>query len=82
MIDPAPVIGPPLYDFIYAFFSSPDDLTKETFGEAARYLMTEEKLLYEEVMIGLYIRLGTCMKHYPGDFEDYVKAWYDWKSEI
>ncbi|WP_175537603.1 phosphotransferase, partial [Mycobacterium tuberculosis] len=30
VIDPTPVVGDPLYDLIYAFCSSPDDLTKET----------------------------------------------------
>lgn len=34
VIDPTPVIGDPIYDFIYAFCSSPDDLTKETIDTA------------------------------------------------
>lgn len=30
VIDPSPIVGPLLYDFIYAFCSSPDDLNLET----------------------------------------------------
>ncbi|RFU61216.1 aminoglycoside phosphotransferase family protein [Peribacillus glennii] len=84
VIDPAPVIGDPLYDLIYAFCSSPDDLTKETIDYAVSHLMIKrekEKLfLYENVIIGLYLRLGKCIKHHPNDYEEYMKAWYSWMN--
>ena len=35
IIDPTPVIGDPIYDLLYAFCSSPDDLTLETLQPAA-----------------------------------------------
>ncbi|MET3728214.1 fructosamine-3-kinase [Fictibacillus halophilus] len=84
VIDPCPVIGDPLYDFIYAFCSSPDDLTKATFDAATVCLSVgknyETSTIYEYVLIGLYHRLATCKKHHPNDFEEYVKAWYYWKE--
>ncbi|WP_423800799.1 aminoglycoside phosphotransferase family protein [Neobacillus sp. SAB-20_R2A] len=85
VIDPTPVIGDPLYDLIYAFCSSPDDLTKETIDSALSELMIKsenDSFKYLEVMIGLYLRLGTCIKHHPQDFEKYLKAWHYWKDII
>ncbi|MCE7793785.1 aminoglycoside phosphotransferase family protein [Salipaludibacillus sp. CUR1] len=86
VIDPAPVIGDPLYDLIYAFCSSPDDLTKETIDSAVSHLRVKpyenNLFLYNEVIIGLYLRLGTCIKHHPNDFEEYLKAWHYWKDTI
>ncbi|MEK4670401.1 MULTISPECIES: phosphotransferase [unclassified Niallia] len=82
VIDPTPVIGEPLYDLIYAFCSSPDDLTKETFNSAVGLLASKHNLneasLYEEVLIGLYLRLATCIKHHPSALEDYLTAWNYW----
>ncbi|WP_186763941.1 aminoglycoside phosphotransferase family protein [Planomicrobium sp. CPCC 101079] len=85
VIDPAPVYGPPLYDLIYAFCSSPADLTKETLDSAASLLVVQpidKKWLYEEVAIVLYLRLATCLKHHPADFASYLAAWNYWKNII
>ncbi|WP_404454900.1 phosphotransferase [Oceanobacillus kapialis] len=85
VIDPTPVIGYPLYDLIYAFCSSPDGLTKETIDSAVSHMTIKSEknsILYEEVIIGLYLRLGACIKHHPNDFEDYLAAWHYWKKVI
>lgn len=86
VIDPTPVIGSPRYDLIYAFCSSPDDLTKETFDAAVRCLTIENErdnaILYEEVVVGLYLRLGACIRHHPYDFEKYLEAWFYWKNIV
>jgi fructosamine-3-kinase len=81
VIDPTPVLGDPLYDLLYAFCSSPDDLTKNTIDEAASHVTFGSKAgqaLYEEVCIILYIRLATCLRHHPSDFKEYMKAWEQW----
>lgn len=81
VIDPTPVIGEPLYDLIYAFCSSPDDLTRETIDSAVSHLIIKNEKgnsLYEEVLIGLYIRLAISIKHHSSDFEQYLKSWYYW----
>lgn len=84
VIDPTPVIGHPLYDLIYAFCSSPDDLSKETIDSVFDILRIKEGIshleLYEEVVIGLYIRLGACIKHHPEQLGDYLKGWQYWKD--
>jgi fructosamine-3-kinase len=86
VIDPTPVIGEPLYDLIYAFCSSPDELTKETIDSAVSFLNNKNEIshsvLYEEVLIGLYLRLATCIKHHPSDFQEYLKAWYYWEEIV
>lgn len=86
VIDPAPVWGIPLYDFIYAFCSSPEDLTVEVFHTAVSKLKMNEDLtnefLNQEVIIGLYIRLGNCIKHHPHHFKQYLHAWEYWKKQL
>ncbi|MFT4413645.1 aminoglycoside phosphotransferase family protein [Fredinandcohnia humi] len=84
VIDPTPIIGPPIFDLISAFCSSPEDLSKETFDVAIGELQLEytipTQILYEDLMIGLYIRLGRCIKHHPNDFQKYLDAWGYWKN--
>lgn len=82
VIDPSPIAGPRLYDFLYAFCSSPDDLNLETLIPAFTLLKhepMERSRLIEEVIIQLYCRIGICLKHHPHDLEDYLKAWNYWK---
>jgi hypothetical protein len=83
VIDPSPMIGPILYDFTYAFCSSPDDLNLETLMAAFDMLQhepIESSRLIEEVVFQLYCRIGICVRHHPHDLEDYLKAWEYWKS--
>lgn len=83
VIDPSPMIGPMLYDFTYAFCSSPDDLNLETLMPAFNLLhheSIERSRLIEEVIFQLYCRIGICIQLHPHDLEDYLKAWEYWKS--
>ncbi|MCP9278753.1 phosphotransferase [Bacillus wiedmannii] len=84
VIDPLPVLGNPLYDLIYAFCSTPEDLTKETIDYAMKQCVfhKKERDLYEEIVIGLYLRIDTCLRHHPKDLEDYLVAWRYWMGEI
>lgn len=80
VIDPTPILGDPLYDLIYAFCSSPDDLTAETIEASASYFNRNRQQLYEDVIIGLYNRIATCILHHPYDLKTYLKAWDYWKT--
>jgi hypothetical protein len=83
VIDPSPMIGPMLYDFTYAFCSSPDDLNLETLIATFTLLNhepVERSRLIEEVIFQLYCRIGICIQFHPHDMEDYLKAWEYWKS--
>ncbi|PEK98824.1 aminoglycoside phosphotransferase family protein [Bacillus sp. AFS017336] len=86
VIDPTPVFGDPLYDLIYAFCSSPDNLTKEILYYAASQLKflqnTDSRYLFEEVLVGLYLRLATCIKYHPEDLNEYLVAWDYWKKLV
>ncbi|MED0961162.1 phosphotransferase [Bacillus paramycoides] len=84
VIDPLPVLGDPIYDLIYAFCSTPEDLTKEAIGYAIKPCIfhKKERDLYEEIVIGLYLRIDTCIRHHPKDLEDYLVAWRYWMNEI
>jgi fructosamine-3-kinase len=86
VIDPTPVYGDPLYDLIYAYCSSPCDLTRETIYSAASHLKIGENIseqsLYEQVVIGLYLRLATCVRHHPNDLQEYLAAWNYWKNSL
>lgn len=84
VIDPLPVLGDPIYDLIYAFCSTPEDLTKETIGYAMKQCVfhKNDRDLYEEIVIGLYLRIDTCLRHHPKDLEDYLAAWRYWMGEV
>ncbi|WNQ10707.1 phosphotransferase [Paenibacillus aurantius] len=85
VIDPCPAAGPVLYDFLYAFCSSPDDLSRETLLAAAAELeqeKPEEAELVEQMMIQLYCRIGTCLRHHPQDLPLYLEAWTYWKAAV
>ena len=85
VIDPEPLIGYPLYDLVFAFCSSPDDLTLETIKSAAHELIDWEgsdEALYEEVLIGIYLRIERCILHHPNDLNEYLQAWEYWKRIV
>lgn len=84
VIDPLPVLGDPIYDLIYAFCSTPEDLTKEMIGYAMKQCVfhKNDRDLYEEIVIGLYLRIDTCLRHHPKDLEGYLAAWRYWMGEV
>lgn len=85
VIDPSPMAGPVLYDFTYAFCSSPDDLTVETLFATFDLLdhkPMERIRLIEEVVVQLYCRIGICILHHPHDLAEYLEAWEYWRTWI
>lgn len=89
VIDPAPMIGPPLYDLLFAFCSSPDDLTEDVLLGAVRKLArtgtsltAEPQKLIAETCLQLYCRIATCLRHHSGDLPAYLEAWPYWKERL
>jgi aminoglycoside phosphotransferase len=86
VIDPSPLIGPRIYDFTYAFCSSPDRLD---IGALMRlfslwngnFSFSKERLL-NEVIFQLYTRIGTCIKVHPHDLSEYLEAWREWREYL
>ncbi|WP_379139140.1 phosphotransferase [Paenibacillus sp. sgz500958] len=82
VIDPSPMIGPFLYDFAYAFCSSPDDIHIDTLMAAFDHLKqgsVSQTRLIDEVSVQLYCRVGLSIKHHPQDLPEYLEAWEYWK---
>ncbi|ANU11086.1 hypothetical protein A1A1_13712 [Planococcus antarcticus DSM 14505] len=85
VIDPTPIFGWPHYDLIYAFFSSPHDVTKEALDFAIDRLIVKvpnNKQFYGEVLIILYQRLAICRKHHPADWQAYLEIWNYWNTIV
>ncbi|CAG9607029.1 hypothetical protein [Pseudoneobacillus rhizosphaerae] len=86
VIDPSPLIGPKIYDFTYAFCSSPDSLNLTTLLSLFTLLtvdvsFTEERLV-DEVLFQLYTRIGVCIKVHPHDLSEYMEAWKEWRKYL
>jgi aminoglycoside phosphotransferase (APT) family kinase protein len=88
VIDPLPVAGEPIFDLAFAFVSWPGDLTLDTIMPAADVLARtgrwqpapRERLrvLVEEVLIALYVRMGTFAVWRQADVPTYLEAWTYW----
>ncbi|MDX8360528.1 hypothetical protein [Cytobacillus sp. IB215316] len=79
VIDPSPLIGPKIYDFTYAFCSSPDSLNLSTLLSSFALMtqdtpITKERLI-DEFIFQLYTRIGVCIKVHAHDLSGYIEAW-------
>jgi hypothetical protein len=86
VIDPSPLIGPRIYDFTYAFCSSPDSLDLSTLITSFSLWndntsLSNERLL-GEVLFQLYTRIGVCIKVHPHDLNEYLEAWREWREYL
>lgn len=86
VIDPSPLIGPKVYDFTYAFCSSPDHLNLETLLTSfnlwnKKPTFTEEQII-DEVVFQLYTRIGVCIDVHPHDLNGYLDAWKLWREYL
>jgi hypothetical protein len=85
IIDPFPAKGRRLYDLLYAFCSSPDDLHFSILlnvVEQAGIERISAHNLVEDMILALYFRIATCLKHHPEDLSQYQNAWKEWKQLI
>jgi aminoglycoside phosphotransferase len=86
VIDPSPLIGPRIYDFTYAFCSSPDSLDMSTLLASFSLWSGHESFtkdrLVNEVLFQLYTRIGVCMKVHPQDLNGYMNAWEYWRNHL
>ena len=89
VIDPYPIAGYPIYDLAFAFVSWPNGLdpaallpAAEALRESGRWRPNGDprRILWEEVLIALYMRMGTCLAHHPKDLPAYLEAWPRWRA--
>jgi hypothetical protein len=72
-----------IYDFTYAFCSSPDDLNLETLWAAYGCFEREPEprsRLLGMVVLQLYCRICICARVHPHDLDEYLKAWQFWRT--
>lgn len=83
VIDPLPVIGRKRYDLLYAFCSSPDDLTLPVLLHAVQRAEEEKeidiRLLSRDMLLALFSRMSTCLCFHSEDFPQYLLVWDEWK---
>ncbi|WP_066083004.1 hypothetical protein [Neobacillus novalis] len=86
VIDPSPLIGPKVYDFTYAFCSSPDSLNLSTllslFSLWNSYASFTKERILDEVLFQLYNRIGVCIKVHPQDLSGYMETWKEWREYL
>ncbi|MFJ5790287.1 hypothetical protein ACIP9G_09355 [Lysinibacillus sp. NPDC093197] len=86
VIDPSPLIGPKIYDFTYAFCSSPDSLTMNTLLSSFALWNSDSSFskerLVDEVLFQLYTRIGVCIQVHPHDLDAYLGAWQEWRKYL
>ncbi|QHW31507.1 phosphotransferase [Paenibacillus rhizovicinus] len=83
IIDPFPKIGRPLYDLLYAFCSSPDDLHLPILLQAverAGLPPMHEQALIEDMLMAMYFRMATCLTYHSEDISRYQEAWSEWRQ--
>jgi hypothetical protein len=71
-----------IHELTFAFCSSPELLNMETIVEAAKIIDYDQSNshLTEEVIVNLYCRIGTCIRHHPEDLPMYLDAWRQWTA--
>jgi hypothetical protein len=91
VIDPDPMVGYPVFDLAFAFVSWPNGLEPEAILPAAEALLAAgrwrprsdwRRILWEEVAIALYMRMGTCLMHHPRDLPAYLESWKRWRGMV
>ncbi|WP_219837599.1 phosphotransferase [Paenibacillus sp. R14(2021)] len=84
VIDPIPAQDELIYDLVYAFCSTPDDMILETIQPAAAMLKNwhpaDSGGLHREVMLGLYRRIACCIYYHPHDLGGYLQTWSYWRG--
>lgn len=79
IIDPDPIIGHPIYDLMFAYSSSPRQITPESLEECLsllnNYFPIKLEKNYEYLTIALFKRISSCKKHHPDDLTDYLSLW-------
>ena len=75
IIDPQPVIGDPIYDYIFAIFSSTK--VAKSIGLEGIFKITNEpkEKIKSMIIIILYTRIARCIRHHIEDLDDYLALW-------
>lgn len=79
IIDPDPVIGHPIYDLAFAFCSTTEQISLESWQSALQTLRKYYDFPLENgaayLQIALLKRIANSHKHHPRDLEKYLAIW-------
>ncbi len=75
-IDPIPMVGDPLYDFIFACLSNLDIVKHLSLEKLVNITNEPEEKVKALLVVLLFCRMSTCLRHHKEDFDSYVDFWY------
>lgn len=75
-IDPIPIAGDPLYDFIFACLSNIDIINHLSVEYLINKTGEPEEKIKAMLTVLLFCRMSACLKHHKEDFDGYVDFWY------
>lgn len=74
-IDPEPVLGDWIYDYIFFCFSDVLTIRKITFDEIVNKINEDKNKVKAMMVIVLFNRLRRMLKYSSEDYEEYLKLW-------
>lgn len=75
-IDPIPMAGDSLYDFIFAYLSNLDIINHLSLEKLVSLTNEPEEKVKSLLIVLLFCRMSTCLRHHKEDFDGYVDFWY------
>ena len=76
IIDPQPIIGDPLYDFIFCIFSEEDIATLEVIENIYKFVPSEPKEKVDSMMrVVLFGRIARCVKYNLSEKNYFIDLW-------
>ena len=75
-IDPIPTAGDPLYDFMYACLSNLDIVKHLSIDFLVEKTNEPAEKIKAMLIVVLFCRMSTCLRHHKEDFDSYVDFWY------
>ncbi|MDN6250671.1 MAG: hypothetical protein L0J30_06810 [Tetragenococcus koreensis] len=86
IIDPMPIYGVPIYDLIFAYLSTPEEI-KDLYILDIIDLLNYKKVFsceykIHEILFVIIVRIGRCLKHHSNDVQAYISAFYFWQDKL
>ena len=76
VIDPQPMIGDPLYDFVFCILSDEDIAQDEIVSNFYKFVPTEPKEKVEAmILFVLFGRIARCVKYHLEELKHFIKLW-------
>lgn len=79
-IDPEPVLGDWIYDYIFFCFSDVLTIRKITFDEIIDKINENKNKVKAMMVIVLFNRLRRVLKYSSEDYEEYLEFWKELKN--